>query len=59
MAELCGHCHCGGFDGCVVMMMVMMFVVKVNLIITVVVVEEEIVGSIFRVKTAATGCSAT
>jgi hypothetical protein len=70
MVELGGDCDCGGFDGCVVMtelmvvvvmmmMMMMMFVVKVNLVITVVVVEEEIVGSIFRVKTAVTRCSET
>lgn len=41
------------------MMMLVLKVVKVNLVITVVVVEEEIVGSIFRVNTAATGCSET
>jgi len=41
------------------MMMLVVKVVKLNLVITVVVLEEEIVGSIFRVKTAAKGCSET
>jgi hypothetical protein len=68
MMESGGGCDRGGFDGCVVMtvvmvvmtiMMLVVKVVKLNLVITVVVVEEELVGSIFRVKTAVTGCSET
>jgi hypothetical protein len=62
--ELGGYCDCGGFDGfvvmAVVMVMVMMIVVKVakvNLVMMVVVVEEKLVDSIFRVNTAAKGCS--
>jgi hypothetical protein len=62
--ELGVYCDCGGFDGYVVMAVVMVMVIvvkiaKVNLVMMMVMVEEKLVGSIFRVNTAATGCSET